>query len=327
MDYLPYVISVILGAVGACIVFLYGPKAGLMDFPNERSSHYTPTPKGGGIGILLAFLFVCLFAQIHFAFWLPVIIVALLGLYGDLNGFSPKLRLSMQFLIATALILSMENHFSNPFGKILLVPLWAVFIVGTANFYNFMDGVNGIAGITGVIGFGLLAIFIHFLEIKTPFFIIVICISLSCIGFLPFNVPRAKVFMGDVGSIFLGFTFAGLVFLFSKNLLDFVCLISFLFPFYADELTTMTIRIRDSENLTKPHRRHLYQFLANEKGISHWKISVGYGLFQIAVGMSVLLARCFGILVVLMTLVFYCIIFLYMMFYFRGQLENGLKES
>ena len=143
-----------------------------------------------------------------------------------------------------------------------------------------MDGINGIAGITGIVGFGLLAFSAFLSGSDSSFVTLAICMSLSCLGFLPFNMPRARVFMGDVGSILLGFVFAGMVIWLSRNLLDFICLSAFLFPFYADEFTTMAVRIRDGENLTHPHRRHLYQLLTNEKGISHWKISVGYGLAQ-----------------------------------------------
>ena len=119
-----------------------------------------------------------------------------------------------------------------------------------------------------------------------------------------------KVFMGDVGSILLGFSFAAIVVILSKSILDFVCLAGFLFPFYADELTTMAARIKDGENLFKPHRRHLYQLLANEKGIAHWKISIGYGLAQFIIGITILLLRPFGISMVLFLLAAYFIAFI-----------------
>jgi Fuc2NAc and GlcNAc transferase len=115
-------------------------------------------------------------------------------------------------------------------------------------------------------------------------------------------MPKARVFMGDVGSILLGFVFAGMVVWLSKSLLDFICLAAFLFPFYADELTTMGVRIRDGENLLRPHRRHLYQLLANEKGISHWKVSLSYCLLQLSVGCSILLLKSYGILPVFLFL-------------------------
>ena len=116
--------------------------------------------------------------------------------------------------------------------------------------------------------------------------------------------------MGEVGSILLGFSFAAIVVILSKSILDFVCLAGFLFPFYADELTTMAARIKDGENLFKPHRRHLYQLLANEKGISHWKISIGYGMAQLIIGITVLLLMPFGTAVILILLAVYFLAFL-----------------
>ena len=73
-----------------------------------------------------------------------------------------------------------------------------------------------------------------------------------------------------------------------------MCLASFLFPFYADEFNTMLVRIRKGENLLHAHRKHIYQLLANEKQIPHWKVSMGYGLFQAAVGLSVLWVKPLG---------------------------------
>ena len=108
--------------------------------------------------------------------------------------------------------------------------------------------------------------------------------------------------MGDVGSILLGFVFAGVVISVSRDLLDFICLASFLFPFYADELNTMMVRLRNGENLLKAHRKHIYQLLANEKGIPHWKVSVGYGIFQAVVGLSVLVVKPLGLFAVILFL-------------------------
>lgn len=134
----------------------------------------------------------------------------------------------------------------------------------------------------------LLAVFNILTGGDSRFSILSICIALSCLGFLPFNFPKAKVFMGDVGSIMLGFVFASIVVMASKSFLDFVCLAGFLFPFYADEFVTMAVRIKDGENLLKAHRRHFYQLLANEISIDHWKVSVGYSILQIVVGLSLL---------------------------------------
>ncbi len=203
-----------------------------------------------------------------------------------------------------------------------LLILLSIFIVGTANFYNFMDGINGIAGITGVVGFGLLSYYAYISGHKASIFTLSICISLACLGFLPFNMPKARVFMGDVGSILLGFVFAGMVVWLSKSLLDFVCLAAFLFPFYADELTTMVVRLRDGESLLNPHRRHLYQLLANEYEIPHWKVSVGYGITQLLIGISILLIKDIGNIAVISTLIFYFCGISMLSFLIRKKIES-----
>ena len=110
-----------------------------------------------------------------------------------------------------------------------------------------MDGINGIAGITGVVAFGLIALFAALSGGSDSFIILGVCMGLACMGFLPFNVQnKARVFMGDVGSVLLGFVYAGLVVGLSYSLNDFMVLCAFLFPFYADELTTLYVRIREN---------------------------------------------------------------------------------
>ena len=312
-----YIASFVFGGVGAWSVAKYGSRLGLLDIPNERSSHEIPIPipKGGGIGILAAFVLASLFLEIPLTFWLPATILALFSFWGDRVELSPKLRLPIQFI--AALVLLAPGQWNVAFT----IPM-AVFIVGTANFYNFMDGINGIAGITGIVGFGLLAFYAFLSGIDTFFVTLAICMSLTCLGFFPFNIPNAKVFMGDVGSILLGFVFAGMVVWLFKSLLDFICMTAFLFPFYADELTTMIVRLKDGENLTRPHHRHLYKLLTNEKGISHWKISVGYGLLPLVVSLSVLLLRGFGSVMILSVLTGYFGGFVVLSFHFRRKLEN-----
>ncbi len=176
----------------------------------------------------------------------------------------------------------------SPFLFLLILAVIFLFLIGTANFYNFMDGINGIAGLSGAIGFGLLGLVTLYRPnpdpFQTPLSLLSICIALACVGYLPFNMPRARVFMGDVGSILLGFVFAGLVVTLARNYLEMVCFAALLFPFYADELTTMVVRLRERENLTRSHRRHLYQLLVNEFGIVHWKISAAYAVAQLAIG-------------------------------------------
>ena len=262
-----------------------------------------PTPKGGGIGIFFVFLISSCVMGLPAGFWLPIGIMAAVAFWGDRVELSARLRLLIQLGLMT-FVVATGGSGAAPDGLLYLwwVVFWTVFIVGTANYYNFMDGINGIAGITGLLGFALLSFYVKRVGGPPAVSGVAACLSIACLGFLPLNMPNARVFMGDIGSILLGSAFAGLIWLAAKSVMDFVCMASFLFPFYVDELTTVIVRLRDGENLTQPHRRHYYQLLVNEIGMAHWKVSVGYGVFQLSVGISVLMAREYGLLWVLAVL-------------------------
>ena len=323
-----YLTSVASGVVGAWIIGNYGNRIRLVDEPDERSSHENPTPKGGGIGILAAFLFAAFIAKIPWLFWVPAGVLALFSFFGDMLDLSPIFRLAVQFGAGIVLIAGTGGFDLAHMNRLLLVMLLGVFVVGTTNIYNFMDGIDGIAAVTGIVGFALLALSNFLWGGETSYSVLSICMSMSCFGFLPYNIPKARVFMGDVGSVLLGFVFAAIVVLLSKSFLDFVCLASFLFPFYADELITMAIRIKDGENLLKPHRSHLYQLLANEQSIPHWKISIKYGILQLLVGLTVLLIKTHGVLVVLSFLFTYFAAFIFVSFSVRRKVaETGHQVS
>ena len=280
-----FFISLVVGFSGAVLIEKYGFKLGIIDVPNERSSHSDLIPKGGGLGVLVSFIIVCLILNISKFLWFPAIFLSLVSFFGDRTEINPKNRLYIQFcctlvfLFGTFLTMKL-----SPFNYLLIFPL-SVFIVGSTNFYNFMDGINGMAGITAVISFCFLAWFGIWANVESKYVVLCFSIAFSCLGFLPLNIPSAKVFLGDIGSILLGFIFASLTVIFSKNIFDFFCLTGFLFPFYADELSTMLVRFSNGENLSKPHRKHLYQILANEYGIDHWKISVLYGFIQVFIAL------------------------------------------
>jgi len=236
-------------------------------------------------------------------------LLSLVSLWGDRSEIKPRMRLFFQFAAGAVLLMGiLWEKEGGILGYALVLP-WVIYVVGTANYYNFMDGIDGIAGITGVIGFGLLALFAAVRNADSRIFDLSLCFSLACIGFLPLNMPKARVFMGDVGSILLGFVFAGLVVWISNSFLDFICTAAFLFPFYADELTTLVVRLKDGDRLTRPHRKHFYQLLANEMGIAHWKVSAVYGGLQLYVGISILLMRPFGSHIVLSILGVYFVVF------------------
>jgi Fuc2NAc and GlcNAc transferase len=341
VSFLPTTLAFICGVSGAALTVLYGHRWGMLDVPVSRSSHERPVPKGGGIGILCGFTGNALLLQFPWTFWFPVTMVSLLSFGGDRYDIPPILRLCIQFGGSLIFLVGMNDVYGpgwltgaiasdtmlfSMFLKGTLVLTMAVFIVGTANFYNFMDGINGIAGITGVVAFVLLSFQTSVAARQT----LCLAIASSCLGFLPFNFPRARVFMGDVGSVLLGFVYAGMVLLISENSLDLVCMAAFLFPFYADELITMGIRIRNGENLTRPHRRHLYQILVNEFGFAHWSVSTGYAMLQTMISISVLMMKNRGIAAVMTLLLCFFLCFCTVSFLIRCKLrsaDNAIQKN
>jgi Fuc2NAc and GlcNAc transferase len=287
--------SFMTGMFGAWFIYRFGRVMGVVDVPNERSSHDKIIPKGGGIGILVVFIICSLNLEMPKMFWVCGVFIALVSFAGDKLEIVPRVRLVVQlggaFLFLAGLI---WNHHEPVYIFFLIIPLM-VYIAGTANFYNFMDGINGIAGITGVVGFLLVAYYGIMVGAETPYVTFSIAIACACGGFLPFNIPHAKVFMGDVGSVLLGYAFACMVILMSQSFFDFVCLSAFLFPFYVDELTTMVLRFKNGESLTKAHRKHIYQIIANEYGVTHWKVSVAYGVAQLFTGLGVIILMPYGL--------------------------------
>lgn len=288
--------------MGAWILSRHGLRWGLSDVPSERSSHLRTTPKGGGIGVALAALLAGAATGVPAGVWGATLAMATLGLAADRFEIRPAIRLIVEFVLAGTAMVALFPIVTEAFF-LLAMPLLAVYIVGTANFYNFMDGIDGMAALSGIVAFGLLAWQASLAGIDPAFRWLALAGSLGCLGFLPFNLPIARVFMGDAGSLTLGFLFAVIAVVAADGPLQFACNAGCLLPFYLDELSTMVLRLRDSEPLTRPHRRHLYQILANELAVPHGRVAIGYAVAQAAMGGSILTAARwhpgFGVLLML----------------------------
>jgi len=314
-----------IGALCAFIVSKIGKKISLIDIPNERSSHTISTPRGGGIGLWIAFIFVGVFFVKEPSAAIILSATGLLGLLGDIFSFSSKVRLTAQFVIA-AVAAWLFAGLPDSMLKLAVFLFWIIFITGTANFYNFMDGINGIAGVTGVVGFGLMAFFSYFIAKETDLTLLSIVLSAACLGFLPFNFPKATVFMGDVGSIFLGFVFASFVVKLSKDIGVFLCLIMFLSMFYADSIVTIFYRWKRGEPLMQAHRQHLYQYLSNELGLPHWKVSMLYAVIQLVVGGVSILAYMAGLIYQISLIISFSLLFILCYRYVRSFSPVVLKN-
>lgn len=297
-------------AVSFCGVELFrrwSLKRELLDIPNERSSHTVPTPRGGGLIIcivsLIAFFIYALVSgeSFYLAYFAGAIVVAVISLIDDVKTVSPFWRILCHSL-AAVLAVKFISGFANlwipfygiiqtGFGGDVLAFFWIVWLI---NAYNFMDGIDGIAAtqaVTAGIGWSLTG---AFWGIENAWYYGGVLTAAS-IGFLILNWQPAKIFMGDVGSAFLGYTFAVLPLLTAKQtrsneisaLLPLLGII-FVWFFVFDSIFTFFRRVLRGEKVWEPHRRHIYQKFVIS-GISHAKTTLLYGAASvILVGTAIL---------------------------------------
>lgn len=276
----PFLIATLIGLIVANhLYFKIALHAGIVDIPNQRSSHLSPTIRGGGIVFVVALLFWS-FLNIKLYPWFIVaaLLIAIVSFVDDVRSLPASVRFFVH-LVSIILLGIQVELFDEPLWILFLV---IVIGVGAINAFNFMDGINGITGIYGLVN--LLTIFfinheiIHFMDES-----LLVCILMSILVFLFYNFrKRALCFAGDVGSVTLAFI---QVFLLVKLILvtqQFAWIFLFL-VFGVDSVVTILYRLRKGENIFKPHRSHLYQYFSNEMGQSHLIISSVYGLLQLVI--------------------------------------------
>ena len=291
-----FLLLTILSYLGVYFIRRYAEKRELLDHPNERSSHITPTPRGGGLAIVVLVLGVELWSMLEAGLYrsliyiLGGIIIAWLGWRDDIHSLSPRVRFTVQGIVAAIVIYGL-GYFkvvtAPMFGEfqlgaigILITFLW---IIGLTNAYNFMDGIDGMAGgvaLSAGIGWMWLASNMH-----NAFAVwVALAITASSLGFLGHNWSPAKIFMGDVGSTFLGYSFAVLPLISSDQSGDALMLGTLLmWTFIMDAGVTFIRRLIKRENVVSAHRSHLYQRLVIA-GYKHETISSLYVLLTLLAG-------------------------------------------
>ncbi len=308
------VIAVVVSAVATRVVMGYARKR-LIDQVNERSSHKMATPRGGGLGLVIGLLV----AWLPIAWWLGaglpgvgqqtgqqivglafgIIGMAALGWWDDHSNLSARCRLPVQLALVAAacLIGGLPSHITFALDLTIPVLSWwyvPVAILGGAwlvNLTNFMDGIDGIAGTQGAIGCGGLALMLP--PESTTVCILLLAAAGACIGFLVWNWPPAKIFMGDVGSTTLGFIFAIGVLEGLRHGVALELLILPLAPFVADATCTLARRAWRRERLSQAHRSHLYQRLASWSG-SHRPVTTLYAVLALlGLGLSLATQQAF----------------------------------
>ena len=241
--------------------------AGRLDMPGDRQSHTTPTATGGGIGIMAALAVFSLVSSI----WQPldpawnqqvipaVVLLSLLGWLDDQRPLSAMLRLFVQLGVSFGLLVFLKGD-AGPLNW-LWVAGGGIVLVWVVNFYNFMDGSHGMAGFQGLfsgIFLGILFSMGNAWHLAVP----ALLLAAVCAGFLPWNFPQAKIFMGDAGSVPLGYAIAALAVIgLEQNLLTLPMALLVLSVFAVDSTLTLLGRVIRGERWYTAHKQHMYQRL------------------------------------------------------------------
>ncbi|HHA2074066.1 TPA: glycosyltransferase family 4 protein, partial [Enterobacter ludwigii] len=239
---------------------VYAIKHNVIDRPNQRSSHSVPTPRGGGVAIVLTILaaLACfyfsndLMIKSFLGLFIPGLIVAIIGFLDDHGHIAARWRLLMHFL-AAAIGMYFLGTFPviNLFGYELSLSwigmiLGCVYLVWMLNLYNFMDGINGLASaeaITFAACSAILVVVNHFTDAPGSIYPLMLALIGAAGGFIVWNFPVAKIFMGDAGSGFLGITIGLMILHIAKvDSHFFIAELSLLGIFIVDATTTLLRR-------------------------------------------------------------------------------------
>ena len=273
-----------------------------IDRPNRRSLHAVPVRRVGGIAILLAILLGVLGAYaaygataIRMAVLVPagvgLILVFAVSFWDDFHGAPVSLRLGIQLLATVPLVLSgfVLRSLALP-GVVIALPgpvaigLTVLWIVWMANLYNFMDGSDGLAAAMAAIGFGAFAL-IGFSQGHDRFGGAASLIAASALGFLALNLPPARVFMGDGGSVVIGYLVAAFALWADRRGIFPLWVGALVFsPFIADATLTLIARLIRGRSLAQAHRDHAYQRLVRA-GWSKPRVLITSALYMVAAGL------------------------------------------
>ena len=285
-----YLIVLVLLFLAELFYFYIADKYNIIDNPNERSSHTRITLRGGGI--IFYFGVLAYFLTNHFEypwFMLALTLVTLISFIDDIRSTSQVLRLVFHFS-AMALMFYQWGLFALPWWTILVA---LIICTGIINAYNFMDGINGITGGYSLIILGALAFINHsVVSFVEPDLIYTMLCAVLVFNFFNFR-KRAKCFAGDVGAVSIAFT---ILFLIGRLIIqtgDFSWII-LLVVYGIDSVLTIVHRLMLHENIGLPHRKHMYQIMANELRMPHVVVALIYMMMQAIVVIGYLILREYG---------------------------------
>lgn len=251
----------------------------IQDIPNERSLHAKPIPRVGGVGLMAGVLVGWLLVRDTLVWWLslPLAVLFSVSLLDDACGLLVRQRLATQ-LVASSILVFGSGFF--PQQGIVAAGLLLLAIVWMTNLYNFMDGSNGLAGGMALFGFAAYGV-AAFLAHNEALAILNFCISAAALGFLFYNFHPARVFMGDAGSIPLGFLAAAMgLWGWQQGCWPAWFPLLVFSPFIVDATVTLIKRALNGEKVWQAHCSHYYQRLV-QMGWGHRKTALwGYAMMM-----------------------------------------------
>ena len=278
-----FISSVVLAWFLTSRVRRYVLAKNMLDMPNDRSSHLTPTPRGGGIAIVFVLMLagiISLFLpaapiKILLPLLLATLAYATLGWQDDKLDLAASVRFFIQLLIAATVAgwLFWNDGAAGSLLMIAMLILVTLWITWMANLYNFMDGIDGLSAVESII---LGATTSYWFAFSGAMGIAIICIAIAgaSIGFMRWNWSPAKIFMGDVGSLALGAYFAIIAVIGTSTLLiPFSAFLVLYSVYLTDTGITLLGRMMRREKWWKAHRSHYYQ-RAVQSGLSHAQVSL-----------------------------------------------------
>jgi Fuc2NAc and GlcNAc transferase len=265
--------TLILSALLCGVYLKIALRLQILDQPNQRSSHTRPTPHGGGVPLLVA-LGVGM-ATAGVAWPGPYLLLmalaaglAALGVLDDLRGLSVRLRFSLYSLGCVLAVLVIQNPLVNPSLTGLAVALVSAFaLLWMLNLYNFMDGIDGYAATQCIIACACAALLAWGQGAAGHYLLFCLLLAAAQVGFLCWNWPTARLFMGDAGSIPTGFLLGALALLgHAQDYLPLACWLILLAVFITDATVTLLWRILTGQAFAQAHRLHAYQRLSRHLG-------------------------------------------------------------
>jgi len=342
--WITYLIIAAVLVVAELLYFRIADKCNIIDKPNERSSHTKVVIRGGGIIFVIGLWVWSAFFGFQYPWMLAAVTLAAgISFVDDIHSLPDSVRLVMQFVAMGLLFWQIVQSLGFAGGEFAwwvwaLIGIAALIVcVGATNIYNFMDGINGITA-----GYSLAVLVPLLLANRMSYLagnfvegslIVVVVLSVLVFSFFNFRPKnKAKCFAGDVGSVGMAFILLFLIGCLIMKTRDITWLI-FLLVYGIDGCCTIVHRVMLHENLGEAHRKHAYQLMANELGMSHVVVSLIYMGLQLAISLvmvylipNTMLAHWIYLIVVALVLAGAYVVFMKKYYHLHEEYLASLKK-